>query len=143
MRKLLSVRAFEIGLILLGLGVWVFVVVVVGNVQSQLEDLTETRRKSELNRLQQALEFYYVGRFVYPDALTPEPREICNTDSETVSQVQTDCAGAVDLRLLVPQYIGSIPHSGQSDAIHTGYWVWISEETDKAVISRYPKKEPE
>lgn len=140
MKQLLSVRALEIGLIVVGLGVWFFVVVVAGNVQAQLDDLKETSRKSELNRLQQALEYYYVDTFVYPDVISEESREICNTDSETVFQVKTDCAGAVDLRLLVPDYIGSIPHSGQPDVAHTGYWIWISESTNKAIVSREPKK---
>ncbi len=140
MKQLLSVRAFEIGLIVIGLAVWFFVVVVVGNVQAQLEELNETSRKSQLNRLRQALEFYYVDTFVYPDVITDEPKEICDTENETTSQVKIDCAGAVDLRLLVPEYIESIPHSGQEDVTHTGYWVWISESTNKAIISREPKK---
>ena len=140
MKQLLSVRALEIGLIVLGLGIWFFVVVVVGNVQTQLQELTETSRSSELNRLQQSLEFYYIDKSIYPTAISEDPLEICDTEAETLSTVKTDCAGVADLRELVPSYIGRIPRSGQDDTDHTGYWIWISEITNKAVISRENKK---
>ncbi len=135
MKQSPSIWAFEVILISIGLGVWLFVVLQVGNIQGQLEQLQISSQQTEINRLRQALDLYYMDNAVYPSIISEEAVQICDTGTERGAQRMKDCSGRVDLRDLVPEYINRIPSSGTSEM----YWIWISPTSSRLVIQESKK----
>jgi len=86
------------------------VVIVAFSAFRDLAKSNNASRFSGINTIQKALEQYYINNGSYPAGiLTGTYLEICDTGQETVENGTTNCAGKVDLRLLVPDYIGAIP----------------------------------
>jgi prepilin-type N-terminal cleavage/methylation domain-containing protein len=84
-----------------------------------IKGVNDNKRQADALTLYQALEQYALKTGAYPpdiQSIPPgESRAICKTEAPT-------CTGKVNLSILVPNYISSIP-SYSSDSIDSGYYI--------------------
>ena len=101
------------------------VVIVAINPAKMLAKVRDTQRKVGLSEINKALAQYFIDKGQLPNSLSSELKNICDTGSFASStQAGIDCAGLIDLSILVPSYIQAIPKDPQiSSTISTGYYV--------------------
>ena len=110
------------------------IVLIAINPNKQIAQARDTARQSDINTLQKALDQYLIDTRAYPASVSTTPGYICNTGVEQVGGI-TDCTGRVDLRVLVPNYIASVPRDTQAIGTSTGYNVTINPNNNKIGIS--------
>lgn len=98
----------EILLVIAAIGILAAIVLVAINPNRQLAQARNAERRSEVNAIYKALEQYIIDTGSYPSGINGILQNICNTGSEQVGGA-TNCSGSVDLRVLVPNYVASIP----------------------------------
>jgi len=130
------------------------IVIVAINPSKQIAMARNTERKSDLKQINSALQQYYIDNREYPDGLTDELVEICDTGDMASSSVPEDhCAeGLVNLSVLVPTYITAIPKDPQA-TITAGYKIVryssgkiglkAPAELDKIITLNIPPEEDE
>ena len=100
----------EILLVIAAIGILAAIVLVAINPNRQLALVRDATRSSDVNNIKKALEQYSIDNGgQYPESIpTGSYKDICQTGANSVDQgtVESNC---VDLRLLVPTYIASIP----------------------------------
>ncbi len=133
MKKLIKINKkgftlFEIMLSVAIIGLIVSIAVVAINSFIQLGKADNASRWSGINTIHKALDQYYISNGVYPSGIpVGNYLEICDTKNETTENGIIDCTGKVDLRLLVPDYVGSIPR----DPKEGGYKIGVNSATNK------------
>jgi len=111
----------EILLVIALIGILVAISLVAINPNKQLAQSRDLVRKADINKIYEALEYYRVSQRTYPAGITETKTDICDTGTEQVGGV-TNCSGKVDLRVLVPKYLVSIP----TDPSGGAYQVYIN-----------------
>jgi prepilin-type N-terminal cleavage/methylation domain-containing protein len=87
------------------------IVIIAINPSKQLATVRNTERKSDIRQIESAIIQYYIDNSRYPDSLTGDLTEICDTGSlSTTTGSPIDCTGLIDLTPLVPTYITAIPN---------------------------------
>jgi type IV pilus assembly protein PilA len=117
----------EILLVISAIGILAAIVLVAINPNRQLAQARDTVRQADINTLQKALDQYLIENRSYPSGVNSILRDICNTGSETSTNPITTCTNTVDLRVLVPTYLPSIPDDPTGDA----YQVSINSRNNK------------
>jgi prepilin-type N-terminal cleavage/methylation domain-containing protein len=84
------------------------------NPRKQLAQARNLQRKSDIDIIYKALEYYKVSQKSYPTGITGEPKAIC-IDGNTPSN-------CVDLSSLVPEYLADIP----TDPSGVAYQIYIN-----------------
>jgi len=104
----------EILLVIAAIGILAAIVLVAINPTKQIESARSAQRKSEINSITKAIQQYSIdNNGQYPVGIETGAKPICNTGS-----LQTggpSCTGFVDLKVLVPTYIASIPQSDSNN----------------------------
>jgi prepilin-type N-terminal cleavage/methylation domain-containing protein len=120
----------EILLVIAVIGILAAIVLVAINPNRQLALVRDTIRKSDLNTVNKALEQYLIDNEGYPISIaTGSYKDICPTGVEQVGG-STDCTGKVDLRVLVPTYLSSIP----TDPTEVSYKVGINPDNNSISV---------
>lgn len=90
----------EILLVIAAIGILASIVLVAINPNRQLAQVRNAERRSELNTIYKALEQYLIDKQGYPVGITDTEQDICTNNNTT---------GCVNLGVLVPDYVSSIP----------------------------------
>jgi prepilin-type N-terminal cleavage/methylation domain-containing protein len=116
----------EILLVIATIGILAAIVLVAINPTKQIESANAARRKVDMNNIEKAIIQYSIdNRGQYPNGIDAGAKVICpNTNPP---------AGCIDLSLLVPIYIASIP---QAD---TGYYYISTNTAGTAINIDHPK----
>jgi prepilin-type N-terminal cleavage/methylation domain-containing protein len=102
------------------------IVIVAINPAKQLATVRNTERKSDIKQLNSALTQYYIDEFEFPDTITSSSTEICDTGILSAPS-GVSCGSLIDLSVLVPDYITSIPTDPQAVTTNgAGYNVLVS-----------------
>ncbi len=108
-RKNKGFTLLEILLVIAAIGILAAVVLIAINPNKQIEAAREAKRKSDQNAIAKAIQQYSIdNNGQYPAGIDIGAKVICNTKAEQVGST-TICTNKTDLRLLVPNYIASIP----------------------------------
>ncbi len=123
----------EILLVIAAIGILAAIVIVAINPQRQLAQVRDAERQSSVNTLKKALDQYLIDEGEYPNGITEDLSEICNTGSNQVWQgsVNSDC---LDLRVLVPTYLAAIPEDPSGISGETGYVIHTHTTNQKISI---------
>ncbi len=120
----------EILLVIALIGVLAAIVLIAINPTRQLAQARNVERLSDINTIYQAIEQFVVdSRGEYPQQITNTIQNICRTGTESIGG-PTDCSGSVDLRILVPQYLSSIPE----DPLGGAYQIRINPDNNQLSI---------
>jgi prepilin-type N-terminal cleavage/methylation domain-containing protein len=128
MHKNLTTKAFTLLEILLVVGIIAIlagIVIVAVNPSKQIATVRDAQRRSDIKQLQSAVTQYYISNFEYPTGITADATEICAT-GEAPSPSGLPCTDLIDLSVLVPTYLPSIPVDPQG-AIVASYFPWIKQ----------------
>ncbi len=123
----------EILLVIAAIGILAAIVIVSINPQRQLSQVQDSVTQSGANTLHKALEQYLIDTGTYPAGVSSQAQIICDTGSldadDSLTDAGIDCTDRVDLRVLVPRYLASIPSSGNPDSTtpDTDYSVLIQD----------------
>ena len=111
----------EVLLVIALMGILFAILLVAINPTRQLAQSRNLVRQADINEIYEALEYYRISQKNYPAGITETKTDICDTGTEQVGGV-TNCSGKVDLRVLVPKYLLSIP----TDPSGGAYQVYIN-----------------
>jgi prepilin-type N-terminal cleavage/methylation domain-containing protein len=98
----------EILLVIGIIGILAAIVIIAINPSRSLAKSRDLQRKVGITEINKGLEQYYIDHGSYPTAITSELQGICNTGASATS-TGFSCTGMVDLSMLVPTYLPSIP----------------------------------
>lgn len=116
----------EILLVIATIGILAAIVLVAINPTKQIESTNASKRKADMNNIQKAIRQYSIDNSgQYPNGIDTGAKVICPNTSPP--------PGCVDLSLLVPTYIASIP---QAD---TGYYYVSANTAGTAINIDHPK----
>jgi prepilin-type N-terminal cleavage/methylation domain-containing protein len=115
----------EILLVIAAIGILAAIVLIAINPNKQIAQARDTVRQSDINTLQKSLDQYLIDNKAYPSSISTTPGYICNTEKET-SPGSIVCGSNIDLRVLVPTYLASIPKDPQATGDNAGYIVAIA-----------------
>lgn len=126
----------EILLVIAAIGILAAIVIVAINPQRQLAQVRDAERGSSINVLTKALSQYLIDNQIYPNTITRTEQEVCATSNLTTEDDldDIDCTGLVDLRVLVPTYLASIPREPQSSGNGAGYRVFTNRDFSSAYV---------
>jgi type II secretory pathway pseudopilin PulG len=114
------------------LGVMSAAVLITINPAGQMARARDTRRRSDVFAIHNAVLIYFAENEKYPAGLT--------TPQETI-EIGT-CDKCVDLSSLAPTEIRSIPFDiEEGSPIHTGYFIKIEANGDLAITAKYAENE--
>ena len=99
----------EILLVITAIGILAAIVLVAINPNRQLAQVRNAQRRSDINTIYKALEQYLIDTGNYPSSVNTTFKDICKTGTEQVVGGVIDCTNKADLRVLVPDYLASIP----------------------------------
>ena len=110
----------EILLVVAAIGILAGIVIVAINPGKQLADTRNAQRRVDIKTLLDASVQYQI---------TTTPTEICKTGGS--------CSGLIDLSVLVPTYVSSLPIDPltASSSNGTGYKISVSESNGRATVS--------
>lgn len=109
----------EILLAIALIGILSLIALVAINPSKQLAEARNTERFDDITKLNQALEDYFVTNRSYPTGINESYQDIC------LSSGGSNC---VDLNVLVPDYLSSIPIAPNAASGTTGYTVAINPQ---------------
>jgi|GEM_PF-670403 prepilin-type N-terminal cleavage/methylation domain-containing protein len=126
----------EILLVIGAIGILSAIVLVAINPNRQLAQARDAQRKIDINTINKSLEQFLIDTYSYPSEITNNYQEICATGSKSITtslndSPSVDCTGKLDLRVLIPTYISSMPRDPQSTGSGTGYYVAINQSNNK------------
>ena len=133
-RKNKGFTLLEIILVIAAIGILASIVLVAINPNRQLAQARNLVRQTDINTIQKALEQYLIDNKAYPSSISTTPGYICNTEKET-SPGSIVCGSNIDLRVLVPTYLASIPKDPQATGTNTGYNVVINPDNNRVSIT--------
>jgi len=108
----------EILLVIAAIGILAAIVLVAINPTRQIAQVRDAQRRSDINTIYKALEQYLIDNQAYPAGITEASQAICN------NTVTTSC---VDLGVLIPTYLASIPKDPSGEV----YRVYINPENNR------------
>ncbi len=119
----------EILLVVAAIGILAGIVIVAINPGKQLADTRNAQRRVDIKTLLDASVQYQIDVGHFPSSITATPTEIC--------KVGGACAGLIDLSVLVPTYVSSLPIDPLASASSngTGYQISVSASTGRATVS--------
>jgi type II secretory pathway pseudopilin PulG len=91
------------------------------------------QRRIDIQKIESAITQYRLQEGEYPPGIAEIYQEICATSSEVVGGL-TDCQSLLDLRLLIPTYLESIPQDENATGINSGYSVLLEIDRDKVRV---------
>lgn len=111
------------------------------NIEARFVENRNDTRKNHIKTIEGAISQYRLQEGSYPDGLLPDRtyREICDTVTRSITDRLPDdsyCNGKLDLRVLVPKYLQSIPKD-PNDTDTTGgagYSVAVDEATNTVSV---------
>lgn len=116
----------EVLLVIASIGILASIVVVAINPMKQIEAANNAKRKADINNIRQAIEQYSIdNNGQYPSGIDTGAKVICPNINPP--------AGCIDLTLLTPTYIASIP---QAD---TGYYYISTNTAGTSINVDHPK----
>ncbi len=130
----------EILLVIAAIGILAAIVLIAINPNKQIAQARNTVRQADINTIQKALDQYLIETRAYPTSVSTTPRYICNTDS--LQSGGPSCAGFVDLKVLVPNYIAAIPKDPQATGDSTGYIVAIAPNNKISITASLAERKP-
>jgi hypothetical protein len=102
-------------------------VIIAINPSKQLATVRNAERKSDIKQIESAITQYYIDNSRYPDSLTGDLTEICDTGSYSSSTIIATCTGLIDLSELVPTYLTAIPKDPSATTTdHAGYQIVLT-----------------
>lgn len=115
----------EVLLVIALIGILLTIILVILNPQARFASARNDIRKSDIQKLELAITQYRLQEDSYPPGLNGTLREICDPD---IVNPSTNCGSNIDLSVLVPTYIQSIPQDPQDkDSIGgSGYQVAVN-----------------
>ncbi len=123
----------EILLVIAAIGILAAVVIVAINPQRQLDQVRSTTKASDANTLSQAIKQHYLDNGDFPEGVRSEYREVCDTGNDSGEDpIAGDC---VDLRVLVPGYIATIPSTDSEEASESGYFIYLNTANNQVGVS--------
>jgi len=119
----------EILLVVAAIGILAGIVIVAINPGKQLADTRNAQRRVDIKTLLDASVQYQIDVGHLPSSITTTPTEICKTGGS--------CSGLIDLSVLVPTYVSSLPIDPltASSSNGTGYKISVSESNGRATVS--------
>jgi prepilin-type N-terminal cleavage/methylation domain-containing protein len=102
----------EILLVIAAIGILASIVLVAINPNRQIAQARNAQRRADVNTIYKAIEQYLIDTGSYPAGITTTLKDICQTGNITTTDTlnpTTLCDNKVDLRVLVPNYLASIP----------------------------------
>ena len=131
--NLLKSRGFTLLEILLVVGIISLlagIIIMAINPGKMLAKARDTQRKVGVMELNKALTQYYIDKGHFPSTLSNELKGVCVTgDNASSTEAGISCVGSVDLSMLVPTYLPSIP----VDPSGSGYEAGIGD-TGKTML---------
>ena len=125
----------EILLVVAAIAILAGIVIVAINPNKQLGDTRNAQRKSDVNTILNAISQYSIdNNGTLPTGITATTTEICATGAAS-------CSGLVDLSVLIPKYVVSIPSEPQKTAANgAGYTVSRTAEGRISVSAQFPEQ---
>ena len=125
----------EILLVVAAIAILAGIVIVAINPNKQLGDTRNAQRKSDVNTILNAISQYSVdNNGALPAGITATSTEICATGASS-------CSGLVDLTVLIPKYVVSIPNEPQGTTANgAGYMVSRTAEGRISVSAQFPEQ---
>jgi prepilin-type N-terminal cleavage/methylation domain-containing protein len=103
------------------------IVIIAINPSKQLATVRNTERKSDIRQIESAITQYYIDNSRYPDSLTGDLTEICDTGAYASSSIIADCTDLINLSELVPVYLTAIPKDPSATTTdHAGYQIVLT-----------------
>jgi prepilin-type N-terminal cleavage/methylation domain-containing protein len=134
----------EVLLVIALIGILIGTILVSVNPNRQLGQARNLTRKSDITTIYNALEYHSVkNRGVILNTITTSYQEICDTGTRKSTDAlpsATYCDGKINLSLLVPTYINSIPKDSLSKVTSsTGYEVAKTSNNQISVRAKNPE----
>ncbi|MEI6190906.1 MAG: prepilin-type N-terminal cleavage/methylation domain-containing protein [bacterium] len=120
----------EILLVIGIIGILAAIVIIAINPGRSLAKSRDLQRKVGITEINKGLNQYYIDNGSYPSTITPELKNICVTGASATS-TGIDCVGKIDLSMLVPTYLPSIP----ADPTGVGYKVSINSSRHVMLVA--------
>lgn len=112
----------EILLVITLVGVLASIVLVAINPIKQLAEARNAQRLDDITKINQALEDYFVANKTYPTGITTSYQNICPPSGGS---------SCIDLSILIPDYLISIPIAPNASAGTTGYTLAINPSNEQ------------
>jgi prepilin-type N-terminal cleavage/methylation domain-containing protein len=131
----------EILLVIALIGVLIAIALVAINPNRQLAQARNLGRREDITNIYNAIEQYTIkNKGNLPNSISTTYKEICDTGTRGVTDAlpsENYCDGKVDLRVLVPKYISSIPKDSQVTlSSSTGYEVLKTATNQITMIAK-------
>lgn len=131
----------EILLVMTLIGILIGILLVAINPNRQLAQARNLTRKKHITDIYNALELQKVkNRGVMLSTINTNYQEICDTGVRSITDALPStsyCDGKIDLRVLVPTYIVSIPKDNNASGVgNTGYQVGKTESNQISIRSK-------
>ena len=125
----------EILLVVAAIAILAGIVIVAINPGKQLADTRNAQRKSDVNTILNAISQYSIdNNGSLPAGISTTTTEICATGAAS-------CTGLVDLTVLIPKYIVSVPNEPQGTTVNgAGYMVSKTSASRIYVQSQFPEQ---
>lgn len=119
----------EILLVVAAIGILAGIVIVAINPGKQLADTRNAQRRVDIKTLLDASVQYQIDNGNVPSSITATPTEIC--------KIGGSCSGLIDLSVLVPTYVSSLPIDplAAASANGNGYQISKSASTGRLTVS--------
>ncbi|MEI6191204.1 MAG: GLUG motif-containing protein [bacterium] len=111
----------EILLVIGIIGILAAIVIIAINPGRSLAKTRDLQRKVGITEINKGINQYYIDNGYYPSTITPDLTSICPTGANATS-TGINCTGMIDLSMLVPTYLPSIP----VDPTGVGYKVGVN-----------------
>jgi prepilin-type N-terminal cleavage/methylation domain-containing protein len=134
----------EVLLVIALIGILIGTILVSVNPNRQLAQARNLTRKSDITDIYNALEAYSVKNSAnIVNTITTSYQEICDTGTRSTTNSlpsATYCDNKIDLRLLVPTYITSIPKDSRATGVaNTGYEVAKTNTNQISIKAKNPE----
>ena len=125
----------EILLVVAAIAILAGIVIVAINPGKQLADTRNAQRKSDVNTILNAISQYSIdNNGSLPAGISTTTTEICATGAAS-------CTGLVDLTVLIPKYIVSVPNEPQGTTVNgAGYMVSKTSAGRISVSAQFPEQ---
>ena len=113
------------------------IVIVAINPAKMLAKTRDTQRRIGVSEISKAITQYYIDKGHFPTSLSPEINDICVT-GDSATSTGFGCENLVDLSVLVPDYLPSIP----TDPTGVGYKAGINHSGNPMLIASLTETGP-
>jgi prepilin-type N-terminal cleavage/methylation domain-containing protein len=122
----------EILLVIALIGILVTIIIVVLNPKSRFASARNDTRQSDIKKIEGALIQYRLQEGSYPAGLTTTLQEICDPD---IANPSTNCGININLSVLVPIYLQSIPQDPNDKDTTGGNGYQVAVDTTRNIVA--------